>query len=494
MSNRLINSKKARSAKAPGSARRTKIVATVGPACEPPKVLKELICAGADVLRINASHTSLEGLPHWIQQIRKASAVAQKEVAILVDLQGPRIRTGKLKDGKPVLLKKGEVLSLISASEPGFSNGTLHIVASCDGFHRMVRKGDPILLDNGLIDLKVIKIEGNKVQCQVLSGGWLGENKGINLPHAPAALPSLTEKDRDVIEIAAKTGVDYLALSFVRSPDDIAAVRLCLKKFKKTIPVIAKMEKPKAVEQMDSIMEVSDGVMVARGDLGIELGVQKVPMIQKKLIESANQHSIPVITATQMLESMMEHSRPTRAEASDVANAVLDGTDAVMLSGETSIGKYPLESVRMMSEIILEAEQNTEFQFPARKILKSKDHPICAIAHAAQNAAGDLDAKAIVAFTESGETAISVSKFERNLPIFALTPSLEMVRRLSLFHGVIPRKMVYCKSTDEMLLLGEGELIKTHFFKPGDAVVVVTGAHVFEKNYMVIIHWIRKKP
>lgn len=474
--------------------RRTKIVATIGPACESPKTLQALIREGADVLRINTSHTTPEGLRHWLGLIRAASRALKKDIPVLMDLQGPRVRTGALENQQPILLREGELVSIVPGLKFGGSNGIHQISTPCFEFPGMVEKGDPVLLDNGLMDLEVLEAGKKEVRCRVAAGGFLGENKGINLPNAPMTLPALTKKDREVLKIAAEYGVDYIALSFVRTPKDIEVVRRCLKRLGKAIPIIAKIEKPKAVEQMEAIMAASDGVMVARGDLGIELGVQKVPVIQKKLIECANHSYIPVITATQMLESMIEHPRPTRAEASDIANAVFDGTDAVMLSGETAVGKYPVECVRTMSEIILEAEQHHPIQsVPARKILRRKDHPICAITHAAQNAASDLDARAIVAFTQSGKTAIAVSKFERSLPILAFTPSREVSRRLTLFRGVQPMKIDYCQSTDEMLLRGEKELIQSKFLKPGDAVVVVSGAHALEANYMVIIHWIGRK-
>ncbi len=471
--------------------KKTKIVATVGPACESEEILKALIREGVDVFRINTSHTSLEGLLDWIKRIRKISQSLEREIPILIDLQGPRIRTGALRDKQPIVITKGRIVSIVSDLHEGASNGKCQITTSCAELPRMVKKGDPVLLDNGLMDLIAVEIGDKEVTCEVLTGGILGENKGINLPNAPMTLPALSEKDHAVLKVAAEEAVDYVALSFVRTAQDIEAVQDCLKIFRKKIPIIAKIEKPKAVEELDAIIAVADGIMIARGDLGIELGVQKVPVIQKKLIERANQSYLPVITATQMLESMMEYPRPTRAEASDVANAVFDGTDAVMLSGETSIGKYPVEAVRMMSEIILEAERHLQLQEVApRKMVRRQDHPICAIAHAAQNAAADIDAKAIVAFTQSGKTAISVSKFERTLPILAFTPLPEVCRYLALFHGIIPMRLDYCKSTDEMLLRGEQALLKTEFLREGDAVVVVTGAHALEKNYMVIIHWI----
>lgn len=491
-----MDSKKVRSAKVLWPSRRTKIVATVGPACEQPRVLKQLIRQGADVLRINTSHTSVEGLLHWIRLIRDVGASIKKEIPILVDLQGPRIRTGPLKNKNPVMLRKGQLVSVVSGKVPESSYEIYYIGTPCKQFPVMVKKGDPILIDNGLIDLEVLSVEKNEVKCRVVSAGMLGENKGINLPNAPTTLPALSDKDIEIVRMAAAQDVDFIALSFVRTPEDILSVQKKLDRFGKSIPIIAKIEKPMALEKIDAIIAVCHGLMVARGDLGIELGVEKVPVIQKKLIEKANQGSLPVITATQMLESMMEHSRPTRAEASDVANAVFDGTDAVMLSGETSIGKYPVETVRMMSEIICEAEQHMREQVrPLRHLSSRKDHPLCAISHAAHNVGTHIGAKAIVAFTLSGKTARMVSKFERDLPILAFTPSAAVSRRLMLCRGVVPLQIENCKSTDEMLERGEHALIQSKLLKKGDAVVVLSSAHAFDgANYMIIIHWVGGKP
>ncbi len=474
--------------------RRTKIIATIGPACESEHILKAVIREGVDVIRINTSHITSQKLPYWTRLIRKVSSGLKKNVAILVDLQGPRIRTGRLRDGKPVLLKRGELISIVVSSNPGFSNGDVQITTSCREFPKMVKRNDPIYLDNGLIDLRVVRTGKNRIWCRVIAGEILGENKGINLPNAPITLPAMSENDRRILKIAAEQDVDYIALSFVRSANDILSVKQALKRYGKKIPVIAKIEKPRAVERIDSIIEVSDGIMVARGDLGIELGVEKIPAIQKELIEKANQKNIGVITATQMLESMMEHARPSRAEASDIANAVFDDTDAVMLSGETAVGKHPVESVQMMNKIVLEAEKNSQFKahYP-RTALKRKDHPLCAITHAAQDAASELEAKAIVSFTRNGDAAILVSKFERSLPVVALTPSLKVNRRLSLFQGIFPIKVDYCKGTDKMFLRAEKAILSSKLLKKGDAVVVVSGKYGLEgANYMVKIHWIGK--
>ncbi len=475
--------------------RKTKIVATVGPACESIKTLRALLREGVDVFRINTSHTTPERFSYWMDLIRKAGDQAGERAPMLVDLQGPRIRTGPLEDREPVRLRKGEMVAMVYHAGADFSAGTAGITTSCREFPSMVKKGDQVLVDNGLMDLEVLRVEDGKVQCRVLSDGVLGSNKGINLPQAPMTLPALTEKDERILALAAEADVDYVALSFVRSAEDVKSVKKQLEKYGKDIPIIAKIEKPRAVQEIDSIMAHSEGIMVARGDLGIEMGVSRVPVIQKRLIAAANQKNIGVITATQMLESMMEHPRPSRAEASDIANAVFDGTDAVMLSGETAVGKYPVEAVRMMAEIICEAEGHQALgENILRAACRRKDHPLCAITQAAQRAASEVDAKAIVAFTRSGKTAVLVSKFERRLPIVAFTPSLQVARRLALFHGVMPMPLEHCKGTDQMLMRGEEELLRSRFLKKGDAVVVVSSAHAFEgANYMVLIHWIGKK-
>ncbi len=469
--------------------RKTKIVATVGPACEAHEKLTALIRAGVDMLRINASHSSPQGIRKWVRRIRKAETAAGKTVSILVDLQGPRVRTGKLKNNKPIVLRAGEKITLSITAKPGFEN---HITTTCKEFTRMVKRGDNILLDNGLIELDVLLVKGAAVFCKVLIGGTLGENKGINLPHAPVTLPALSEKDKKDLRAAVLSDVDYIALSFVRSEHDLHVIKTWLKKSGRYVPVIAKIEKPRAVHRIIPILNQADGVMVARGDLGIEMGVEKVPFIQKEIINEANRLRIPVITATQMLESMIENSRPTRAEASDIANAVYDGTDAVMLSGETSIGKHPLEAVKMMAKIILDAERHIGETAIAPHTSKNADEDeisIRAIVHAARHAAKDLNAKAIVVFTRGGKTAVLISKFHPLSPIIALVDTPAICRRLTLCRGVVPVLIRHAKNTDAMIRESDRVLSRLGFVKKGDPVVILSGRQALPASrYMTKIH------
>ncbi len=468
--------------------KKTKIVATVGPACEKESMLKAMVREGADVFRINASHTNAQGLKYWIRKIRKATRFAPKPVSILVDLQGPRVRTGRLKDGKPVTLKKGDKVSILPSSKAGSGN---IITTTCREFPRMVKSGDRILIDNGLIELEAISVK-KVISCKVVMGGILGENKGINLPSAPVTLPAIGPKDQADLEAAVEGNVDYIALSFVRSEKDVLAVKKWLGRRGKNIPVIAKIEKPRAVDHIQSIVEISDGIMVARGDLGIEMGVERVPVIQKTLITEANRRYSPVITATQMLESMMESPRPTRAEASDIANAVFDGTDAVMLSGETAIGKYPLEAVRTMSKIVLEAENHLgeiQADLPSLKMIPVQDLFIRAITHAARHAAKDLGAKAVVVFTMTGKTVRLIAKFRPLSLIIAVSPNIQISRRLSLYRGVLPLQIKHHKNVNVMIRQADNAISRLGLLKKGDPVVLLSGKNAFPyASYTVKIH------
>ncbi len=347
--------------------RKTKIIATAGPACHRPAELKELLRAGANILRLNTSHMVPSDVRAWFSLRKRLERDLERRVPLLLDLQGPRIRTGPLR-AKKMVLQTGDEVSI--SVETGAGHGH-KITTNCHEFTEMVKKGDPVLLDNGMVELEVKGRNRHRVICRVVNGGVLGENKGINLPRAPLTLPALTDKDRNMVALAAELGADYVALSFVRTGGDVHVVRELLESAGARIPVIAKIEKPMALDHIPEILSVSDGLMVARGDLGIELGVEKIPVIQKKLIWMANRNRVPVITATQMLESMMNHPRPLRAEVSDVANAVFDGTDMVMLSGETAIGQYPVETVRFMDRIIREAE--AFHRFPASELTVRPD-------------------------------------------------------------------------------------------------------------------------
>ncbi|MBU3758964.1 MAG: pyruvate kinase [Candidatus Omnitrophica bacterium] len=472
--------------------RNTKIIATLGPACSGKESLGTLIREGVDVVRINASHTTPERLREWIHLIRQASKWAGKEAAILVDLQGPRIRTGKLKNAQPVLLKTGETVLIV----PGTSMGEGNVIATpCREFPLMVKPGDRVMLDNGLIEVQIQGQEKGRFRAQVTVGGLLGENKGINIPSAPITLPALTAKDKSDLAVALDEDVDFIALSFVRSEQDLITVKKWMDKRGKQIPIIAKIEKPSAVKHINAILKVADGIMVARGDLGIELGVEKVPVIQKQLIESANQMRIPVITATQMLETMIKQFRPTRAEASDIANAVFDGTDAVMLSGETAIGDYPVECVRVMSSVIREAETDIVLSRGPNDLQglalysRPEDAPINAITLAARNAAVSLQARAIVVYTMSGKTAVAVSKLRPNIPIIAVVPLARIARHLAVFRGIQSVVVNYAKTTEQMLKQGDHAVLKAKLLASGDPVVIVSGKHGLPSaRYMTKIH------
>lgn len=468
--------------------KKTKIVITVGPACEDITHLETLIRAGADVMRINASHQTPKGIEQWVKKIRTAEHRAGRTIGILVDLQGPRLRTGKLKEGKPVLLKTGEKIYIAASAKPGIPGW---ITTSCKEFPGMVKPGDPVLLDNGIIELRVLEIKKGQVCCKVLIGGLLKENKGINLPNAPITLPALTRKDLEDLSAAVRFGADFIALSFVRTEKDVLALKRWLKARKKDIPVIAKIEKPRALECIDAILGISDGIMVARGDLGIELGVEKVPAIQKHLIAKANQAGLPVITATQMLETMIENATATRAEVSDVANAVFDGTDAVMLSGETAIGKYGLNTVRLMAGIVREAEKSLTHSYSISlpdADAHQQEQAIYAVARAARNAQQDLKADAIVVFTLSGKTVRLVSKSKPDSLVIALCLSDDICRRLILLRGVVPLRIRPCRNTDQMLRHAEQVILKAGLLRKGDMVVVVSGRRGLPgSTYMITV-------
>src|SRR5262244_993145 len=350
--------------------RHSKIVCTIGPASRDPRVLRKLLEAGMDVARLNFSHGSHPEHLHCIQALRATAQKLKKTLAILADLQGPKIRTGVLAGGMPVQLRMGQAFTITTAKILGDST---RVNTTFLALPREVHRGDRILLSDGLIELRVERVSGRDVNCRVVNGGALGEHKGINLPGVQLRVPALTPKDRDDLKFALAHGVDYIAVSFVRRPEDVLLAKSLIRRARKDTPVIAKLEKPEAIDNLEGILRVSDGVMVARGDLGVEMSPERVPVVQKQIIARAREFRRPVITATQMLESMTENPRPTRAEASDVANAIFDGSDAVMLSAETASGKYPVEAVSMMARIIEEAEASvSEFSRPARAQEKLK--------------------------------------------------------------------------------------------------------------------------
>jgi len=465
----------------PGSAdavpaRRAKIICTIGPSCNSEAQLRELMQLGMDVARLNFSHGSHDDHARSIESLRRAAAEENRTICILQDLQGPKIRTGKLKDHKPVTLQAGSNVTITTREV----EGTEAVIATTfKGLPREVSAGSRILLSDGRIELSVRQVAGEDVECLVINGGALSEHQGINLPGAALSIPALTEKDHKDLEFGLKHGVDAVALSFVRSAADVAGVKDIILAHRLDVPVIAKLEKPQAIDHLEEILETADGVMVARGDLGVEMPPEKVPVIQKHVIRRAAEWRKPVIIATQMLESMIENPRPTRAEASDVANAIFDGTDAVMLSAETASGKYPREAVCMMAKIVVEAESNMgDFVQPRRRRRNrglSISETICeSIAHAAE----DLHMGAIAVFTETGNTARMISKYRPQSRIYAFSHLAAVCNRMNLLWGVLPVRRETELTADEMLATAEQELLRTGKLKVGDVLGVVAGTQM----------------
>lgn len=452
--------------------RKTKIVATLGPASSSPEIIGELIDAGVDVFRLNFSHGSNDEKHVTIKTIRDVSENKRFQVGILCDLQGPKIRTGRMENGA-ILLTKGEKLSITTRDiigRPGLIS-TVYKALPYD-----VQPGSRILMDDGLIEVKVTGVDGDTVDCVVVEGGVLKDLKGINLPGVNVSSPSLTEKDRRDLEFCLEAEVDYIALSFVRTASDVEAVKRIIFEKDKKIPVVAKIEKPEALRNFKSILKVADAVMVARGDLGVEIQAEKVPLFQKKIIRACNEAGKPVITATQMLESMIRHPRPTRAETSDVANAILDGTDALMLSGETASGGYPIEAVKTMAKVALDVERS-EIGRVVHHSWSSSNNIAKAVAEAGCHAAETLKAKCIAVHTESGSTAALISRFRPLIPIVAFTPYPEIQRKLSLYWGVNSCRIGKMEGTDQQIDAVEDILLATGFRK-GDLIVITMGVPV----------------
>ena len=455
------------------SQRRAKIVATLGPASNTEPVFRNLVRAGVDVVRLNFSHGTHEEKLALIQMIRKVSREERKPLCILADLQGPKIRTGKLKDHLPVLLKAGGRLTITAREVPGSASvvGTTFKTLA-----ENVEQGSRILLSDGLIELRVHEVLGDDVVWEIVNGGMLGENKGINLPGIAVRVPSLTDKDAEDLEFALKSGVDAIAVSFVRTAEDIRLVRNRVSALGGETWIVAKLEKPQAIEHLDSILQVADAIMVARGDLGVEVPPEKVPAIQKHIIRRAAEYSKPVITATQMLESMIENPRPTRAEVSDVANAVYDGTDAVMLSGESAVGKYPVETVSMMARIVKESERHIkELSYSEPRIRQTHLSIAETICEATAHAADDLDLRGIALFTESGATARQLSKYHPSAPIFALSPVDVTINRLNLLWGTTPIRCPKVNTTEALVDVAESLLEQSGYVKAREVIAIVAG-------------------
>lgn len=454
------------------SRRRAKIICTVGPSCHHESVMQDLIRLGMDVARLNFSHGTHEDHARSIVRLRRVAAKEGRTLCILQDLQGPKIRTGRLERHEPVMLKTGATLTITPRDIAGSAE---RISTTFPDLAKELQPGARVLLSDGLIELRVVSARGRDVVCEVINGGLLGEHKGINLPGVALSIPALTEKDRKDLAFGLKHGVDAVALSFVRSASDLRAVRLIIARSRRDVFVVAKLEKPQAIDRLEEILEASDGVMVARGDLGVELPPERVPVLQKQVIRRAAAWRKPVITATQMLESMIENPRPTRAEASDVANAVFDGTDSVMLSAETATGRYPREAVAMMARIVTEAEANMEDFHQRRRSDRGNITVPEAICEAIAHAAEDLPMGAIAVFTETGNTVRMISKHRPRTPIYGFTHIVPVVQRMNLFWGVRPTRCVQARSAEQMVKLAGQELLKQGVLKAGDVLGVVAG-------------------
>jgi pyruvate kinase len=453
--------------------RRAKIVCTLGPASSSDRMIDRMVRAGMDVVRLNFSHGTHPEHAQRVASVRAAAQKYEKPIAVLADLQGPKIRTGPLERGLPVRLRFGQRFFITTRNIVGNAEG---VGTTFRQLPEAVRRGSQILLKDGEIALRVLGIRGRDVLCDVENAGELGEHQGINLPGVKLKIPSLTPKDRVDLAFALEVGVEYVALSFVRTPADVRAAKAAIRRAGKNTPVIAKLEKPEAIDNLEEILKLADGVMIARGDLGVEMKLERVPVVQKRIIVEARNALVPVITATQMLDSMQKNPRPTRAEVSDVANAILDGSDALMLSGETAAGSYPLESVEMMARIICEAEASaTEALRPRRP---NEPHISEATAEAVCHAAEDLHMKAIVVFTETGYSAQLVSKYRPRAPIVTFSPNQATRRRLSLFWGVNPMRMDRIRYIDELPEIVERRMKQEKLVRDGDIVGIIAGTPI----------------
>jgi pyruvate kinase len=453
--------------------RRAKIVCTLGPASSSDRIIDKMVVAGMNVARLNFSHGTHDDHAQRVASVRAAAKKYEKPIAVLADMQGPKIRTGSLDRGLPIRLRFGQRFFITTRNVTGNGEG---VSTTFKQLPESVHRGDQILLRDGEIALRVLSVHGRDVICQVENAGELGEHQGINLPGAKLKIPSLTAKDRKDLSFAVQVGVEYIALSFVRTAADVRMAQAAIRREGKDTPVIAKLEKPEAIDNLEEILKVADGVMVARGDLGVEMRPEQVPIVQKRIILEARNALVPVITATQMLDSMQKNPRPTRAEASDVANAIFDGSDALMLSGETAAGSYPLQSVEMMNRIICEAEANVTQQLRPRR---SEQPSISeAIAEAICHAAEELHMKAIVVFTETGYSAQLVSKYRPRAPILTFSPNQETRRRLNLFWGVDSKRMDRIEYIDQLPAVVEERLRKEKLVKKGDIVGMIAGTPI----------------
>ncbi len=449
----------------------TKIVATLGPATDSPEMIRKLLEAGVDIFRLNASHGQKEEHVRRIRIIREIAKEMGVYAGILLDLQGPKIRLGDFENGGCVLVK-GNVFSI--TTDPVMGNDQLASTTYTE-LARDLKPGNSILIADGTVKLRVISSDGTTARCEVVIGGPISNRKGINLPGVAISTPSLSKKDKADLQFGLDEKVDFIGLSFVRQPNDVLRLKLYLEERESKAQVIAKIEKPEAVENLNAILAESDGVMVARGDLGVEMAMEKVPAIQKTIIQRARSMGKFVITATQMLETMIENATPTRAEVSDIANAIYDGTDAIMMSAETSTGKYPVEATGVMDRIAAETEANLRYRgYQELPALANPTHAEI-IADAAYRAGHYLGVTAIAVFTASGSTARLISRFRPPVPIYAFTPYEEAAQQLSIIYGVTAIVVPNAGSTDEMLIQMDQELQRRGYIKPHDQVVFVSG-------------------
>lgn len=473
--------------------RKTKIVATLGPATDTPDLIEQLIVSGVDVVRMNFSHGAHEDHAARFERVREISKEKDRSVTILQDLQGPKIRTGPIEGGtvelvrgRPLTLTVKEVLGTAERVSIDFPELPLN-----------VKPGSRVLLADGQMELVVTEVDKEDIHTQVILGGELAANKGVNLPGTSLDIPSFTDKDEEDLTFGMELGVDAVAMSFIRTSEDVTRVKKAIDRLCPTNPpppVIAKMERPEALDNLEGILHVTDGVMVARGDLGVEMSTEAVPIAQKQIIEAANKHGKVVITATQMLESMMDKPRPTRAEASDVANAIFDGTDAVMLSGETAVGQYPVSAVQVMDKIIQRAEAHLrEWGHEAKPAPDHTDDDPTFITRAACELALDRNVSAIAVFTRSGRTARLMSKARPQTDILAFTPEESTYRRLPLYWGITPYLVPSVDNVEEMLATVEKTMIKETHIQPGQQVVLICGFPVgaMRPPNLALLHTVR---
>ena len=450
--------------------RRAKIVCTMGPAVESPEKVRELIAAGMNMARLNLSHGGYEEHQSRLNEVRAAAKEAGKPVAILVDLQGPKIRLARFKAG-PHDLSRGDIFTITTDEVEGTKE---RVGTTYKGLPGDCKPGDRILIDDGKVTVEVTEVKGNDVVTKVIEPGAVSNNKGINLPGVAVSVPALSEKDKEDLRWGLNAGADFIALSFVRSAEDIIDVHKIMDEVGIRVPVIAKIEKPQAVANLQEIVNAFDGIMVARGDLGVELPIEEVPLVQKHCIELAREAAKPVIVATQMLDSMITNSRPTRAEATDCANAVLDGADALMLSGETSVGEFAIEAVQTMARIISHTEEGgMDMIRPMKSAPKTKGG---AITKAATEVGAIVGAKYLVTFTQSGDSARRTARLRSPIPILAFTPEVGTYNRMALDWGVEPELTPMVKHTDEMVMQADTLLIKSKRCVEGELVVIVAGS------------------